>query len=247
LKESEKCVYKPSKEKNAGCKAWPFQYDKYMMGRWASGTLSSYSIPSIDECPVEIDLMPGGPPNLRRLDPISPRTCYDIDFRSFEIKESDVVNTDCGDPHSVVFTAPSYDEPANPTMLPLLFSNIYGENCAELKIEAPNMGTAGLVRMGVNTWGYTMWLKPGWHAIVMVAVVPQIEPSIPEWAIVGECGINEQEYTFSMDKGELQAPEMVVEESSNVSLWDLIDGILSTYDIIPEDGSSQAVANSNDK
>lgn len=241
MKESEKCVYEPSKEKNAGCKAWPAQYDKYIMGRLASGTLSSYSIPSTEQCPVELNLMPGGRNLRRQLEPSS-QVCFDIDFHSFEIKESDVVNTDCGDPFSVVFTAGSYDEPANPTMLPLVFSKIYGENCAELQIEAPdmNMGTVGLVPMGVNTWGYTMWLKPGWHAIVMVAVVPIPGrcSSIPESAIVGECGIGEQEYTFRMDKGELQAPEMAVEESSDVSLWDLIDGILFTYDIIPEDGFS---------
>jgi len=243
LKESEKCVYKPSKEKSAGCKAWPPQFGNYMMGRWASGTLSSYSIPSTDQCPVELNLTPGGR-NLRQLEPSS-QECYDVDFWRFEIEET---MDPCGDPFSVEFTATaSYAGGTKPNMLPVVFSNIDGANCAGITPEAPRMGNANLDKIGAkaNGWRYTMWLAPGWYTVAMFAVIPEIDETIPEWAIVGECRGDESEYTFRMIKGE--PPEMNVEETPDVSLLELIDGILFTYDIIPEDGSSQAVANSNDE
>ena len=202
-----------------------------MMGRMARGTLSSYSIPFTDQCPVELNLTPGGR-NLRQLEPLS-QVCYDVDFWRFEIEET---IDPCGDPISVEFTATaSYAEETKPNMLPVVFSNIDGANCAGITPEAPRMGNANLDKLGENGWRYTMWLAAGWYTVAMFAVVPAIDPTIPETAIVGECRGDESEYTFRMIKGE---PEMNVEETPDTSLLELIDGILLTYDIIPEDGFS---------
>ena len=223
-REQEKCVSKNSYQKNAGYKTDLNQFDDYEIGESMCGRISSYPKPAQGSCPFVADT-----PNDVNPDASS---CFDSDTFRFTIPDagtgdySIVVTTDKTIPTSVFYQNEQ----------PSVFAFVFLDEGYDSD-PSPISGYLTVERFGsTNKFGYDMTLWAGDYYIVV----------FPFFLEGGKCGGDESKYNFELSEGTLNDNmDMQVITSDGITVQDFWDYSKDTY--IPEDGFSQAVANSNDE